>query len=104
MAADPDSNEWTEGVRTIRIPQKHRGIGIGTNRQGPPHTITSIQTGSVIARNGNVLVSELITHIDLLRTNTMNHAELHRALQGPEDTSVSLGISDPRETRRPFMS
>jgi len=31
MAADPDSNEWAEGVRTI-IPQKHRDIGIGTNR------------------------------------------------------------------------
>jgi len=43
-----------------------------------------------------VLVGELITHIDSLPTNTMNHAELHRDLQGPEYTSVSLGISNPQ--------
>ena len=96
MAADPDSDEWIEGVMTIQIPQKHRGIGIGTNRQGPPHTMTSIQAGSATARKGNVVVGELITHIDSLPTHTMNHADLHRALQGPEYTSVSLGISDPQ--------
>jgi len=44
--------------RTIRIPQKHHGIGIGTNRQGPPHYITSIQAGPMIARNGHALVGE----------------------------------------------
>jgi len=32
MAADPESDEWAEGVGTIWIPQKHRGIGICTNR------------------------------------------------------------------------
>jgi len=26
----------------------------------------------------------------------MKHADLHRALQGPENTSDSLGISDPQ--------
>jgi hypothetical protein len=41
IAADPDSDKWAEGVRTIWISLKHRSIGIGTNRQGPPHTITS---------------------------------------------------------------
>jgi len=95
MAVDPDSDEWTEGVRDIQIPQKHRGIRTGINRQGPPHIITSIQAESATARNGNVLVGELINHIDLLPTNTMNHVELHRALQGPMYTSVSLGICDP---------
>jgi len=70
MAADPDSDEWTEGVRTIRIPRKHRGIGTGTNWQGPLHTITSIQVGSATARNGNVVVGKLVTHIDSLPTHT----------------------------------
>jgi len=96
MAADPESDEWVDGVRIIRIPQKHLGIGIGTNRQGPPHCITSIQAGSTIARNSNALVCELITHIDSISTTTMSHSELHRALQGPEYTSVSLGIADPQ--------
>jgi len=50
----------------------------------------------MIARNGNALVSELITHIDSIPTTTMSHSELHRALQGPEYTSVSLGIADPQ--------
>jgi len=93
MAADPDSNEWTEEVRTIQIPQKHRGIGIGTNRQGPPHTITSIQVGSAIARNGNVVVGDLITHIESLPNYTMNHADLHRALKAlsiPQSLWASL--------------
>ena len=42
IAADPDSDEWAEGIRTIRIPQKNCGIRIGTSRQGPLRTITSI--------------------------------------------------------------
>jgi len=74
MAADPESDEWAEGVWTIRIPQKYRGIGIGTNRQGPPHYITSIQAGSTIARNGNTFVGELITHIDSIPIITINHS------------------------------
>jgi len=41
-------------------------------------------------------VGELITHIDSIPTTTKNHSELHRALQGPEYTSVSLGIADPQ--------
>jgi len=96
LAADPESDEWAEGVRRIRIPQKHRGIGICTNSQGPPHYITSIQAWSTIARNGNALVGKLITHIDSIPTTTMSHSQLHRALQGPEYTSVSLGIADPQ--------
>jgi len=64
MATDPKSDEWADWVRTIRIPHKHLGIGIGASRHGPPHCITSIQAGSMIARNGNELVGELITHID----------------------------------------
>jgi len=94
MATDPEYDEWADGVQTIRIPQ-HLGTGIGTSRHGPPHCITSIQAGSMIARNGNALVGELITHIDSIPTTAMNHSELHRALQGPEYTSVSLGIADP---------
>jgi hypothetical protein len=96
MAADPEFDEWADGVTTIRIPQKHHGIGIGTSRHEIPHCITSIQAGSTIARNGNALVGELITHIDSIPTTTNNHSELHRALQGPEYTSVSLGIADPQ--------
>jgi len=96
MATNPESDEWAEGVRTIWIPQKHRGIGIGTDRQGPPHYMTSIQAGSMIARNGNALVGELITRIDSIPTIIINHSELHRALQGPEYTSVFLGIADPQ--------
>ena len=45
MAANPESDEWVDGVRTIRIPQKYLGIGIGTNRHGPPHCITSFKRG-----------------------------------------------------------
>ena len=46
MATDAESDEWADGVKTIRIP-RHLGIGIGTSRQGPPHCITSIQAGSM---------------------------------------------------------
>ena len=46
----------------------------------------------MIARNGSALVGELITHIDSIPTAAMNHSGLHRALQGPEYTSVSLGV------------
>ena len=92
MATDPESDEWADGVKPIRIPQ-HLGIGIGTSRQGPLHCITSIQAGSMIARNGSALVGEFIT----IPTATMNHSELHRALQGPEYTSVSWTY---RETLR----
>jgi len=93
MATDPESDEWADGVKTIRIPQ-HLGIGIGTSRHGPPHRITSIQAGSMIARNGSALVGEFITHIDTIPTAAMNHSELHRAQQGPEYTSVSLDVAD----------
>jgi len=96
MAADPEFDEWADGVTTIRIPQKHHGIGIGTSRHEIPHCITSIQAGSTIARNGNALVGALITHIDSIPTTTMSHSELHRVLQGPEYTSVSFGIADPQ--------
>ena len=48
----------------------------------------------MVARNGSALVGELNTHIDSIPTAAMNHSELHRALQGPEYTSVSLGIAD----------
>jgi len=57
MATDPESDEWADGVKTIRIPQ-HLGIDIGTSRHGPPHCITSIQAGSMIARNGSALVGD----------------------------------------------
>jgi len=80
-----ESDEWTDGVKKIRIPQ-HLGIGIGTSRHGPPNCITSIQAGSMIARNGSALVGELIAHIDTIPTAAVNHSELHRALQGPEYT------------------
>jgi len=93
MATDPESDEWADGVKTIRIPQ-HLGIGVGTSRQGPPHCITSIRAGSMIARNGSALVGEFITYIDTIPTATTNHSELHRALQGPEYTSVSLYVVD----------
>jgi len=83
MATDPETDEWVDVVKTIRIPQ-HLSIRIYTSRHGPPHCITSIQAGSMIARNGNALVGELITHIDSILTTTMNHSELHRALQDPE--------------------
>jgi len=83
MATDPESDDWADGVKKIRIPQ-HFGIGIGTSRHGPPHCITSIQAGSMIATNGSALEGELITHIDSIPTTAMNHSELHRALQGPE--------------------
>jgi len=46
----------------------------------------------MIARNGSALVGEFITHIDTISTAAMNHSELHRALQGPEYTSVSLDV------------
>jgi len=59
-----------------------------------PALITSIQAGSMIARNGSALVGEFITHIDTIPTAAMNHSELHRALQGLEYTSVSLGVAD----------
>ena len=77
----------------IRIP-RHLDIGFGTSRQGPPHCITSIQAGSMIARNVSVLVGEFITHVDTIPTDTMNHSELNRALHGPEYTSVSLDVAD----------
>jgi len=93
MAADPESDQSADGVKKIRIPQ-HLGIGIGTSRHGPPHCITSIQTGSMIARNGSALVGEFITRIDTIPTDAMNHSELYRALQGPEYTSVSLDVAD----------
>jgi len=48
----------------------------------------------MIARNGIALVGELITHIDSIPTAAMNHSELHRAVQGPEYTSVSLDVVD----------
>ena len=41
-------------------------------------------------------MGELITHIDSIPTTTKSYSELHRALQGPEYTSVSLGIADPQ--------
>jgi len=93
MATDPESDEWADGVKTIRIP-RHLGIGVGTSRQGPPHCITSIQAESMIACNGSALVGEFITHIDTIPTATMNHSELHRALQGPEYSTVSLDVAD----------
>jgi len=85
MATDPESDKWADGVKTIRIPQ-HLGIGIGASRHGPPNCITSIQAGSMIARNGSALVGELITHIDSIPSAAMKHSELHGALQGPEYT------------------
>ena len=48
----------------------------------------------MIARNGSALVGEFITHIDTIPTATMNHSELHRALQGPGYSSVSLDVAD----------
>ena len=93
MATDPESDEWADGVQTIRIPW-HLFVAVGTSRQGPPHCITSIQAGSMIARNGSALVGEFITHIDTIPTATMNHSELNRALQGPEYSSVSLDVAD----------
>jgi len=93
MATDPESDEWADGVKTIRIP-RHLGIGVGTSRQGPPHYITSIQAGSMIARHGSALVGEFIKHIDTIAADTMNHSEFHRALHGPEYTSVSLDVAD----------
>jgi len=93
MATDPESDERADGVKTIRIPQ-HLGICIGTSRCGPLHCITSIQVRSMIARNGSTLVGEFITHIDTILTATINHSELHRALQGPEYSSVSLDVAD----------
>jgi len=48
----------------------------------------------MIARNGSALVGEFITHIDTIPTDTLNHSELHGALQGPEYTSVSLDVAD----------
>jgi len=71
MATDPESDEWADGVKTIRIPQQHLGIGIGTSRHRPPHRITSIQAGSMIARNGSAPVGELITHIDSIPTTAI---------------------------------
>jgi len=102
MATDPESDEWADGDRTIQIPKKHLGIGIGTSRHGPPHCITSIQARSTIARNGNALVGELITHINSIQTTTMSHNELHRAYQSPEYISVSLGIADPQGNAQTF--
>jgi len=99
MATDPEFDERADGVKTIWIPQ-HLVIGIGTSRHGPPYCITSIQAGSIIARNGSALVGELITHIDTIPSAATNHSELHRVLQGPEYTSVSLGVADYRETLR----
>jgi len=58
-----------------------------------PRTVSS-HAGSMIACTGSALLCELITHIDSIPTAAMNHSELHRALQGPEYTSVSLGIAD----------
>jgi len=34
MATDPETDEWADGVKAIRIPQ-HLGIGIGTSKHGP---------------------------------------------------------------------
>jgi len=102
MATDSESDEWADGVKTIRIP-RHLGIGVGTSRQGPPHCITSIQAGSMIARYGSALVGEFITRIDTISTDTMNHSELNRALQGPEYTSVSLDVADIQENAQTQM-
>jgi len=85
-----------EGVRTLPVPVKHRGIGISNNTPGPPHTIISIQAGSALARNGNIFVGESIAHTDTAPTSTMNHTEPHRAWLGLEYTSISLGISDSK--------
>ena len=101
MTTDPESDEWADGVKKIRIPQ-HLGIGIGTSRQGPPHCITSIQAGLMIARNGSALVGEFITHIDTIPTAAMNHSVLHRALQGPEYTSVSWDVADLQGNAQTF--
>jgi len=90
VATEPGSDEWTAGVKNIPVSIQHRGIGFGTNRQGPPHTIIS----SAAARNGNFFVGDTVIHVDLSPTDVMNHAELHKALQGPEYTSITLGISD----------
>ena len=48
----------------------------------------------MIARNGTALVGEFITHIDTISNATMNYSELHRALQGPEYSAVSLDVAD----------
>jgi len=85
-----------EGVKTLPVPVKHRGIGISTDTHGPPHTIISIQAWSALARNGNIFVGESITHTDTAPTSTMNHAEPHGALLGLEYTLISLGISDSK--------
>jgi len=83
MAADPETDKWADEVGTIRI----SGTAVGNSRHGAPHCITSNQAGSMIDRNGNALADELITHVDSISIITMS---LHRALQGPEYTSVSL--------------
>ena len=48
----------------------------------------------MIARNDSALVGEFITYIDTILTATMNHSELHRALQGLEYSAVSLDVAD----------
>ena len=100
MATDAGSDERAAGFRTISVSAQSRGVGLGTNRQGPPHTITSIQTGSAAARNGNFFVGDTVTHADLLPTGGMSHAELQKVMQGQEYTLLSLGISDAKGTEQ----
>ena len=90
MATDPESDKWADGVK------KSECLSILVLGLAPvgmdPRTVSS-HAGSMIACTGSALLCELITHIDSIPTAAMNHTELHRTLQGPECTSVSLGIA-----------
>jgi len=94
MANDPESEGWAEGAWTLPISLIHKGVGLDTCRTGPPHVITTVHAGSAADRNGGIFTGDTITHVDLVSTNAMSHAELHLAMQGREFTSISLGVLD----------
>jgi len=94
MANDPDSEERAEGHWTLPTSSKYRGVGLDTDRSGPPHTITTVHAGSAADRNRCIFIGDTITQVDSVSTSAMNHAEMHLAMQGLEYTPVTLGVLD----------
>ena len=92
----PQTQNQTNGQMVLK---QSRSLGIlalalAPADEGSPHYIILIQAGSMIARNDNALVGEFVTHIDTISTTTINYSELHRALQDPEFSVVSLDVAD----------
>jgi len=85
MATDAGSDERAAGLKTIPVSAQRRGVGIGTNRQPPPHTIISIQAGSAAARNGSLFVGT-----EHYRAPVLQRQPLYRAVM--KSTEVTCGL------------